>query len=112
MLYAMLGYATLGFDVAFLAFNKFLCCAAVLPLMVAFLDQRREEGQAALQILLLLCSSRIDLLKQHADLLVMLQGARRLSNIFCTGQASKVPWLPSIMEAATSACQSHAVTGQ
>ena len=68
-----------------------LCfCEGALPLVVACLDQRKEEAGTASQILHLLCSQRVDQDDHHADLLARLQGVRRLSVMFCpqlqTGQ--------------------------
>lgn len=61
-----------------------LCfCEGALPLLVAYLDERKPEASSASQILHLLCCQQVDQRNQHADLLARLQGVRRLSVMFC-----------------------------
>ena len=70
--------------------KRLVFCEGALPLVVAFLDQRREVACTTSRILHPLCSSHIDPCNHHADLLARLQGAHRLSTIFCPqAQASK-----------------------
>ena len=64
----------------------------LLPLVVAFLDQRRKEAQCAFTIMAYLCSKEVDVDLAYSNLLARLQGVRRLSNLFCPEvSASKDP---------------------
>lgn len=62
----------------------------MLPLVVAFLDQGKDEAYYALLILIRFCSQSVDVDHDHADLLARLQGVRRLSNIFCPDQQARI----------------------
>ena len=72
-----------GLSVAFVPPGILCFCEGALPLLVACLDQRKEEAGTACQILHLLCSQLVDQDNHHADLLARLQGVRRLSVMFC-----------------------------
>ena len=78
----------------------------MLPLVVAFLDQGKDEAYYAFLMLIQLCSQSVDVDHDHADLLARLQGVRRLSNIFCPeALASKDPVKQAAGKATSTCCR-------
>lgn len=64
------------------ALDSLVCCAGVIPFVVATLKQREDLARTAIHILQLLCAPALDPHNHHAALLSRLQGVRRLSEVF------------------------------
>lgn len=89
-----------------------VCCAGVIPLVVATLKQREDLARTAVHILQLLCTPALDPHNHHAALLSRLQGVRRLSEVFSVPAPTSTGGMPAagmavsymLCEGANDAC--------